>query len=263
MWRIGVRAMGIENKLIIEQQQNGDRLNYVVSQSPTPTSSGGSFPVLCFLHGIHEAASREFGIREQLSKHGPLRSESSLKATSRQFIVVAPQLPSEDDFWYEYAPTVKQIVTKVQENYGGDPKRTYLTGFSIGGRGVFDIALAQPRFWAALWSVDPSYKNPTEVSQVDNSVWRNPVWLSLGRNSKNELSKFREVLGLQPEANNPQGDNFYRHRGKGCVCVGDFVYEYRGKGSVCVEYRGMPHGCTGTCAYQDSRVYDWLLTHHK
>ena len=95
-------------------------------------------PVLFFLHGYDEGAPMP--MQDALTRHGPLRPGNSSSAL-RPFIVVAPQMPVRGDVWYRYAEHVRAIVKQVHEQHGGDPLRTYLTGFSFGGNGVFDLAL--------------------------------------------------------------------------------------------------------------------------
>ena len=190
------------------------------------------WPVLCFLHGAGEAAKNRKGeqqpIREAVTLHGPLRPGSSPRATDR-FIVVAPQNPESPNesnwhiWWFQYAEEVREIVQVVQNNYGGNSKQTYLTGFSLGGNGVFNIALVQRGFWAALWAVDP-----TTVPKEPGGSPYPPVFLSLGEYSrKRHLDEFTQFLG-------------------------EYHYCDRGK----------DHVGTATLAYQDDQIYDWLLTKH-
>ncbi|HET7363635.1 MAG TPA: prolyl oligopeptidase family serine peptidase [Burkholderiales bacterium] len=73
----------------------------------------------------------------------------------REFIVLAPQLPRAGDLWHRYADDVRALVADVCAKQAVDAARLYLTGFSYGGNGVFDLGLAQPDLWAALWAVDP------------------------------------------------------------------------------------------------------------
>lgn len=110
--------------------------------------------------------------------------------------------------------------------HGGDSARSYLTGFSFGGNGVFDLALAQRELWAALWPVDP-----TRVPPADPGL---PVWLSSGEVSRRGERGFVERLGLNQPAGAAPG---------GCVIVD----------------RGQDHVGTATLAYADERIYDWLL----
>jgi hypothetical protein len=178
-------------------------------------------PVLCFLHGYDEGAPAE--IQQALTLHGPLSAGSSA-AGSAEFIVVAPQLPTRGDLWFRYADAVLELVERVQAFHRGDPDRTYLTGFSFGGNGVFD--LAQEGLWAALWPVDP-----TRVPEQDSGL---PIWLSSGELSRRRNDEFVDQLGLQPFSDDLDPDR------------------------VILDY-DRDHVGTARAAYQDERIYQWLL----
>jgi hypothetical protein len=179
-------------------------------------------PVLCFLHGYDEAAPAE--ITHVLALHSPLRADAS--ALTREFIIVAPQLPTRGDHWYRYAGDVRDIVLQVQAEHGGDAGRTYLTGFSFGGNGVLDLGQEQADLWAALWPVDP-----TRVPRVDPGT---PVWLSGGALSRRLEPGFVDSLGLQRAAAGAAGDRVLTDE-------------------------GADHVGTAALAYADDRIYEWLL----
>lgn len=181
-------------------------------------------PVLCFLHGYREAAPVD--ITEGLTRHGPLRQGSSPSAR-RDFIVVAPQLPRAGDLWHAYVDVVLEIVRDVQRTHRGDPRRTCLTGFSFGGNGVFDLALAQPATWAALWPVDP-----TRIPVQDPE---RPVWLSFGEAARGGGAGFVRALDLRPAAEAPRGERLYLDE-------------------------GLDHVGSAASAYRDDRIYEWLLS---
>lgn len=191
---------------------------------PAASAPAEQRPVLCFLHGYDEAAPLD--IHQALTRHGPLWPGAAPRV-SEEFIVVAPQLPAAGDLWYRYADTVLEIVTEVQALGGGDPARTYLTGFSFGGNGVFDLALAQPGLWAALWPVDPTRPPPRDPLR--------PVWLSIGAAARLGRELFVQALNLQPAEALPQGDRLYLDEGQG-------------------------HVSAARSAYADERIYRWLLS---
>lgn len=190
---------------------------------PDASDDGEPRPVLCFLHGYDEGPPAEIG--RALTKHGPLRPEGA-PAVVRDFIVVAPQMPARGDLWRGHADDVEGIVRQVQARHGGDSARTYLTGFSFGGNGVFDLALARPGAWAALWPVDP-----TRVPARDPGV---PVWLSFGEIARHGKRAFVERLGLRAADATPGADRVYTDRGE-------------------------DHVGSATSAYREERVYRWLL----
>ena len=134
--------------------------------------SGGPHPLLVFLHGYDEGAPTE--LRTGVTRHGPLRDRGP-----REFIVLAPQMPVCGDLWINYADEVKALALSVPNT---DPSRCYLTGFSFGANGVFDLLLAQPDVWAAAWAVDP-----TRVPVRDPGV---PLWLSIGALARRQKEAF-------------------------------------------------------------------------
>ena len=202
----------------------GGPLPFLLSLPPA-APGGAPPPVLCFLHGYDEGAPME--IRRALTRHGPLAATSSPAARS-EFIVLAPQLPVRGDAWFRHADAVEEIVREAWRLHGGDPARTYLTGFSFGGNGVFDLALLRREPWAALWPVDP-----TRVPRGDPGL---PVWLSSGEVSRHATRAF--VGSLAPEP----------------------LDEHREPGDRVHEDQGLDHVGTATRAYGDDRIYRWLLS---
>jgi predicted peptidase len=211
---------------------NGDRrrlvesgpLPYLLSVPSCAPPASGSWPLLCFLHGHEEGAPTP--IEPALTRHGPLAAASS-PAAAAEFIVVAPQLPARGDLWHRHAEAVGQVVRQVLTNHRVDLERVYLTGFSFGGNGVFDLALKQRDTWAALWPVDPTRVPPGDPGR--------PVWFSSGEISRHYAGAFIRRLHLQPEHDAAAADRVY-------------------------EDRGQDHVGTARLAYQDDRIYCWLLS---
>jgi len=195
---------------------------------PSATSESDLYPVLCFLHGYGEAAPRP--IYEALTLHGPLRPGNSPRVTER-FIIVVPQLPEAGDNWHMKSGVVRQIVTTVQTEFHGNPNQTYLTGFSYGGNGVFDLAMTQPEFWTALWSVDPT--------RLPKANLPRPLWLSFGDASRLQRTAFMQLVSGSREV-----------QPKDKIANSDFVFEDRGE----------DHVGTAKIAYEEDRIYDWLLS---
>uniref|UniRef100_A0AC35GNL5 Phospholipase/carboxylesterase/thioesterase domain-containing protein n=1 Tax=Panagrolaimus sp. PS1159 TaxID=55785 RepID=A0AC35GNL5_9BILA len=142
-------------------------LPYLLSV-PLNNKPANGFPLICFLHGYDEAEPHN--IFEALTKHGPLNPKNPPRV-KQDFIIVAPQMPRAGDLWRQFSNQVYEIAENVQKDYNGDINRTYFTGFSFGGNGVFDVAEANPRFWAALWPVD--------LTRVPKNDPNRPVWISV------------------------------------------------------------------------------------
>jgi predicted peptidase len=202
-------------------------LPFLISVPDAEPPASGARPLLCFLHGFEEGAPMPIG--PALSRHGPFAAGSAPIAAA-EFVVVAPQLPARGDLWYRHADAVEAIVGRVQAEHSIDPARLFLTGFSFGGNGVFDLALEQPGMWAALWPVDP-----TRVPDEDPSL---PVWFSSGEVSRRRAAAFVRRLRLEPAPDAELGDGVY-------------------------EDRGQDHVGTAGLAYQEERIYRWLLGKHR
>ena len=186
----------------------------------------GPWPVLCFLHGYDEGPP--LPLVDGVTRHGPLRRGAAERAGD--FLVVAPQLPRRGDLWHRHAAELRELTLEVCARLGGDASRLYLTGFSFGGNGVFDLGLAQPDLWAALWAVDPTRVPPEPMPR--------PVWLSIGDAARYNDRRFIERLELQPP-------------GPG-----------EGAGGVYLD-EGQDHVGSATRAYADGRIYDWLLRYSR
>jgi predicted peptidase len=206
----------------------GDRpLAHLISV-PAAEPAGGLRPVLCFLHGLREAAPMP--IRQALTRHGPLNPDNSRRVAD-QFVIIAPQLPAlGGDVWRQRAADVQAIVEAIQAQYHGDPDRTYLTGFSYGGNGVFDIAIVEPHLWAALWSVDPTRPPDRNLPC--------PLWLCLGEASRAKRADFVHAINNLREIS--PGET---------IPEDDFAYEDREQ----------DHAGTARIAYKEDRIYEWLL----
>lgn len=129
---------------------------------------------------------------------------------------------------YKYADEVRQIAKDIQERYLGDPDRTYMTGFSFGGRGVLDLAFMQPDFWAALWAVDP-------VGVPIGNTHNRPLWISFGEVSRPLEERYINTFSLVP-ADGEMRENF--------------VYQDLGQ----------DHLKTANLSYMEKRIYSWLLS---
>jgi hypothetical protein len=178
-------------------------------------------PLLCFLHGHDEGVPT--ALARGVTARGPLMPGASPRAG--HFVVVAPQLPVRGDYWHRHAEAVREGVMEACRRFEADPAQLYLTGFSFGGNGVFDIGVEGTVHWAALWAVDPT-RAPREPLTP-------PVWLSVGEVARAGLPRFVRALQLERAALGNPGARVY---------VDD----------------GDDHVGAATRAYADDRIYDWL-----
>jgi predicted peptidase len=109
-------------------------------------------PVILFLHGAGEA-----GTDGEKPTHVGLGPAVRAREATFPFLVVFPQasdrVPATHGSWLPGQPDAERalaILDEVCREYRADPKRVYLTGISVGGTGVWQLAAAHPDRWAAI-----------------------------------------------------------------------------------------------------------------
>ncbi|MEI7024926.1 prolyl oligopeptidase family serine peptidase [Paenibacillus sp. y28] len=101
------------------------------------------WPVILFLHGIKKRGSN----LGDLDGYGLLGIAEETPGFG--FVVIVPQCPAESS-WPKERASVLALLDSVQQHYRTDAKQVLLTGFSMGGNGVWDLAdYASDRFAAA------------------------------------------------------------------------------------------------------------------
>jgi predicted peptidase len=142
------------------------RLRYQTYLPPTYAHEGTRWPLVLFLHGAGER-----GIDLAVLARTGL---PQLAATqSFPFVLVAPQVP-EGEIWS--TPALAALLERLTRDLRIDPDRLYLTGLSMGGFGVWDLATTYPERFAAVVSISGG-GNPVEACRLRDV----PVWLVHGR----------------------------------------------------------------------------------
>ncbi len=112
---------------------------------PARRDSGAPLPTVLFLHGTGERG--DDGEKPTRVGLGPY-----VRAHADRFpaLAVFPQAPEGQDWNGVAAEIAFAALDAASAEFGGDPDRTYLTGLSMGGYGTWELALMQPRRFAAL-----------------------------------------------------------------------------------------------------------------
>ncbi|MBI4580883.1 MAG: prolyl oligopeptidase family serine peptidase [Planctomycetes bacterium] len=126
-----------------------------------PTSPDRRWPLMLYLHGIGER-----GDLEKAKKHGPPKRIAA--GAEFPFIVLVPSCPP--DRWWEPEP-LEVLVQEVCETYRVDEDRVYGTGLSMGGFGIWSLAIAYPWRFAAIAPICGG-GTPYLVSRIAHV----PVW---------------------------------------------------------------------------------------
>jgi len=118
-------------------------LKYLLYLPNDYNSTGSSFPLIIFLHGVGERGDN----LAQLKVHGIPKILENKK--DFPFVVVSPQCP-KDGWWTDYTDTLKTLIDYVKAEYNIDASRVYMTGLSMGGFGTWTMAERYPDLFAAV-----------------------------------------------------------------------------------------------------------------
>ncbi|MET0808383.1 MAG: prolyl oligopeptidase family serine peptidase [Pseudoxanthomonas sp.] len=147
-------------------------------------------PVVLFLHGSGERGSD--GDSQTRAGLGPY-----VRAHAQDFpaIVVFPQVEQDGEWMGANVDMALAATEAASREFGGDPRRTYLTGLSMGGYGTWETALKAPHRFAALVPICGALLAPnderalyvTEVAKssdpyaaVASRLRHLPVWIFHG-----------------------------------------------------------------------------------
>ena len=122
-------------------QPHRRHLQYLLHRPAGMQSSSGRWPLLLFLHGAGERGNRI----QSILRHGPPKI-----ATLRPdfpFIVISPQCPAGET--WEQQP-LTELLDQVEATENVDLSRVYGTGISMGGYGVWHLAVNHPDRFAAM-----------------------------------------------------------------------------------------------------------------
>ena len=105
------------------------------------SSSDKRWPLLLFLHGAGERGSDIW----KVTTHGPPKIVAH--NPDFPFILVSPQCP-EGEIWS--TDQLLALLDDVSKNLRVDSHRVYLSGLSMGGYGTWDLGLSHPERFAAI-----------------------------------------------------------------------------------------------------------------
>lgn len=213
------------------------RYEIYVPEQWKPTQS---WPIILFLHGMGERGSE-----------GLWQTQVGLPMAVRDhperwpFLIVMPQVP----FRYHWTDPdmMTMAMTALDQStheFHGDPERTYLTGLSMGGYGVWEIARTYPGRFAAIapvsggifWSYAPSRwkQEQTLPAKYALRVGHTPVWMFHGLDDPI----------VQPKQSEIMYDTLKSSGGHVRLWL----------------YTGVRHNCWDR-AYQNPELPRWLLSH--
>lgn len=178
----------------------------------TPPEKG--WPLVVFLHG---AGQRGSDGRKQIAVGLPRH----LKQHPERWpgIVTMPQCP-EGLYWEgPVLESVYRLIMRLEQEFGTDPERLYLTGLSLGGHGTWNLACLHPDRFAAIVPMCGA----ADPLRVALALQHMPVWNFHGTDDDVVPVEFSRVLELALKKNGNKTHRFTEYDGVGHA-VWDVAY---------------------------------------
>jgi len=198
---------------------------------PSDYTPDKQWPVLVDLHG--NGAQGDDGIRQ--TAHF-LADQIRMQRSRFPLIVVFPQA-AVGTTWNTRAmqDMVLAEIDATETEFHGDPNRLYLSGFSMGGAGVYEVSARWPERFAALLAISGFVR--ADLAQVVARIQRIPLKIVHGAlDERVPVDGARRLAAELKTAGAP--------------------VEY-------IEYSDARHGPTAEKTYADPAVIDWLLAQRR
>jgi predicted peptidase len=235
---------GFLNRVLVD---NGQTFRYQVFV-PAAFDPAKTWPVVIYLHGAPGRGTD--GLRPTAAGLG-----EAIRRHPEWFPVLAlfPQAPPESDWDGPVADRVLPELEATLRSFHGDPTRVYLTGASMGGQGVYSLALRYPDRFAALvvscgsplrppWRLAELHQPPADRSEVAfasiaRQLVRFPIWMFHGADDKVvATSEARTMVAALTAA---------------------------GRAPRYTEYPGAGHGDGCQLAFMEESLWPWLFSQHR
>lgn len=132
-------AAAAQNQPLYVPVENPETLSYLLHLPAGYEDSQAPYPLLFFLHGIVQKGDGSGESLLRVAEHGPFRTMREGRWDQRlPMIVVGPQSTGVQPWWR--GEEVRALLAHLNRTYRIDPDRRYLSGISMGGRGVWWLA---------------------------------------------------------------------------------------------------------------------------
>jgi predicted peptidase len=145
----------------------GETYSYSV-YLPLGYRPGQQWPTILALHGAGSSGTDGLGPRNQ-----SLAEAARARPERYPALLVLPQCPPERDWSGDLADFALEALERTLVEYGGDRKRVYLAGHSMGARGAVQLATRHAERFAAVVAVAGRHQDARGVDRLKGM----PLWV--------------------------------------------------------------------------------------
>lgn len=192
---VGKHTDSITGNYWYAEYSKRSRLNYIVTFPKQYEETNTKFPFILFLHS---QAERGTDINLLVKKeNGDCLAALALKDKQFSFITVSPLCPKNYG-WPFLNRRLNLLLKDVTKKYRISTSKIYLTGVSMGGMGVWSLAMYHPKWFAAIAPISGIIIFPMTIMRP-GAVKNIPIWAFHDRfdstlSIKYEESKIMRVI---------------------------------------------------------------------
>ena len=186
----------LKRTLVVGEGQRGYRVYIPENFDPKK-----KYPVVLFLHGSYQWGEDNegqlgFGLPAMMRPGGRVATKLDPKSLS-SFIGVFPQSRVGTPWSGEMAEYAVKALDQTVAEFKADPRRLYVTGFSLGGYGSWYVAAKYPRKFAAIVPIGGNIKVPEKFPRdyLERFV---PADMLALYDAKDPHAAFVKVVGRTP-----------------------------------------------------------------
>lgn len=134
--------------------------------TPSNLQPGEVYPIALFLHGC---CGTNYTATLRNCVDPPVRMWHNF-GENTQTVPTYIISPATSSGWTQHFANLKKVIDDLVANHQGDPKRIYVTGFSMGGGGTWEIISTYPNLFAAAIPMAMDFRGSYAVSK-DIPIW--------------------------------------------------------------------------------------------
>jgi dienelactone hydrolase len=135
--------------------------------SPSSLKAGEKYPLILFLHGC---CGEDYHATLRNTVDPPVRVWHNFGANTQRIptYIVSPKTKVG---WKQHIENLKFIIDSLVTNHQADPRRIYISGFSMGSQGTWEFIEKFPDYFAAAIAMGMDFKGKTEEKFKDIPIW--------------------------------------------------------------------------------------------
>jgi poly(3-hydroxybutyrate) depolymerase len=173
-------ARGDRNLVLAFVSEYDGTLQYYLAALPPGFDADRSYPLVVSLHGPTDPNPLSY-FAWQFAQGGPVAGDQDPQPADRDFLLLKPWGRGNTGFRGAGETDVWEALADARRTFRIDRDRTYLTGFSIGGRAAWEIALRTPDRWAAVCCCAPPAGHTSLGAGLGRNAAQLPVRLWHGQ----------------------------------------------------------------------------------